>query len=93
MTKKISLTDEQVERLTKLMLEDSEETCEHYIQRAKILFNATNSNGIYTLEEIATTLCITRERVRQIEETAITKLKHPKISLGLFKYIREDWDI
>ena len=32
----------------------------------------------YTLQEIADLLGVTRERVRQIEEMAMKKLKHPK---------------
>ena len=43
--------------------------------------------GDYTLEEIAKTLGITRERVRQIEQMAIKKLKHPNISRELREYI------
>ncbi len=34
--------------------------------------------GTYTLEEIAQKLGITRERVRQIEQQALKKLKQPK---------------
>jgi RNA polymerase primary sigma factor len=34
--------------------------------------------GEHTLEEIAGKLGITRERVRQIEQQALKKLKHPK---------------
>ncbi len=40
-----------------------------------------------TLEEIAKYLGITRERVRQIEQMAIKKLKHPKISKELRDYL------
>jgi DNA-directed RNA polymerase sigma subunit (sigma70/sigma32) len=35
-------------------------------------------NGEHTLEEIAGKLGVTRERVRQIEQQALKKLKHPK---------------
>jgi RNA polymerase primary sigma factor len=34
--------------------------------------------GHCTLEEIAKRLGVTRERVRQIEQQALKKLKHPK---------------
>ena len=40
----------------------------------------------FTLEEIENVLNITRERVRQIETSAIKKLKNPKIGRGLKKY-------
>jgi len=33
----------------------------------------------YTLQEIADTLGVTRERARQIEMQALKKLKHPKL--------------
>ena len=33
----------------------------------------------YTLQEIADKLGLTRERVRQIEMSALKKLKHPKL--------------
>ena len=34
--------------------------------------------GDYTLQEIADVIGVTRERVRQIEVTALKKLRHPK---------------
>lgn len=37
------------------------------------------ASGTYTLQEIATTLGVTRERVRQIEAGALKKLRHPKL--------------
>lgn len=41
----------------------------------------------FTLEEIGDVLNVTRERVRQIEATAIKKLKHPKVGRPIKKYI------
>ena len=41
----------------------------------------------YTLDEIAKILGITRERVRQIERSAMKKLKHPEISKKLRVYL------
>jgi RNA polymerase primary sigma factor len=43
--------------------------------------------GEMTLEEIAKKMGITRERVRQIEQMAIKKLKHPKTSKPLRDYL------
>jgi len=40
----------------------------------------------FTLEEIGKVLNITRERVRQIEQNAIKKLKHPKVGRLLKSY-------
>lgn len=44
----------------------------------------------YTLEEIAKELGRSRERVRQIELSAIKKLKHPKVNKMLKVYLNED---
>ena len=41
----------------------------------------------FTLEEIGNILDVTRERVRQIETSAIKKLKNPKLGRGLKKYL------
>ncbi len=40
-----------------------------------------------TLEEIGNALSVTRERVRQIESSAIKKLKHPKVGKNLKNYV------
>ena len=45
-------------------------------------------NTDFTLEEIGRVLNITRERVRQIESSALKKIKHPKIARTLLEYIR-----
>ena len=54
------------------------------------ILNLLDSLSIYdynfTLEEIGNVLNITRERVRQIEQCAIKKLKNPKIGRALKKY-------
>ena len=42
-----------------------------------------------TLEEIGKELNVTRERVRQIESSAIKKLKHPKVGRKLKNYVEE----
>ncbi len=49
--------------------------------------NTSKLQGDFTLEEIAKILGITRERVRQIEQMAIKKLKHPKASKNLRDYL------
>jgi RNA polymerase primary sigma factor len=41
----------------------------------------------YTLEEVGKQLKVTRERVRQIEERAIRKLRHPQMSRVLREYL------
>ncbi len=41
----------------------------------------------YTLEEIAKSMGITRERVRQIEQAAIKKIRHPRLGGKIKKYL------
>jgi len=41
----------------------------------------------FTLEEIGNILDVTRKRVRQIETSAIKKLKNPRLGKGLKKYL------
>ena len=41
----------------------------------------------HTLEEVGRRLKVTRERVRQIEERAIRKLRHPQSSRLLREYL------
>ena len=48
---------------------------------------SVKSFGDFTLQEIADKLNISKERVRQIEQMALKKLKHPKISKELREYI------
>lgn len=47
-----------------------------------------NINGEMTFDEIAKMMGITRERVRQIEQMALKKIKHPKISKKLRDYLQ-----
>ena len=49
--------------------------------------HARYNTGDYTLEEIATRLGITRQRVRQIEQAALRKLRHPKVAKHLRDYL------
>jgi RNA polymerase primary sigma factor len=53
----------------------------------KMRFGLTDDKSDRTLEEIGTTLNVTRERVRQIESSAIKKLKHPKVGKNLKNYV------
>ena len=53
----------------------------------RMRFGLLDDESDSTLEEIGKELNITRERVRQIESSAIKKLKHPKIGRKLKTYI------
>ncbi len=46
-------------------------------------------DGELTLSVIAYIMGITRERVRQIETSAIKKLKHPKLGCKLKQYVED----
>ena len=50
-------------------------------------FGLLEDESDLTLEEIGKALNVTRERVRQIESSAIKKLKHPKVGRKLKNYI------
>ena len=50
-------------------------------------FGLLDDESDRTLEEIGKELNVTRERVRQIESSAIKKLKHPKVGRKLKNYI------
>ena len=53
----------------------------------RMRFGLLDDESDRTLEEIGKELSVTRERVRQIEASAIKKLKHPKVGRDLKKYI------
>ena len=53
----------------------------------KMRFGLLDNKIDKTLEEIGKKLNVTRERVRQIESSAIKKLKHPKVGRKLKNYI------
>jgi RNA polymerase primary sigma factor len=55
----------------------------------KMRFGLMPDKSERTLEEIGKALNVTRERVRQIENSAIKKLKHPKVGRKLKNYIEE----
>jgi len=55
----------------------------------KLRFGIMDDESDRTLEEIGKELSVTRERVRQIESSAIKKLKHPKVGRKLKNYIED----
>ena len=55
----------------------------------RMRFGLLEDNSDRTLEEIGKELNVTRERVRQIESSAIKKLKHPKVGRKLKNYIKD----
>ncbi len=55
----------------------------------RMRFGLLEDESDRTLEEIGKKLNVTRERVRQIENSAIKKLKHPKVGRKLKNYIEE----
>ena len=55
----------------------------------RMRFGLLDDESGRTLEEIGKELNVTRERVRQIESSAIKKLKHPKVGRKLKNYIEE----
>jgi len=55
----------------------------------RMRFGLLEDESDRTLEEIGKALNVTRERVRQIESSAIKKLKHPKVGRKLKNYIEE----
>ena len=55
----------------------------------RMRFGLLEDESDRTLEEIGKALNVTRERVRQIENSAIKKLKHPKVGRKLKNYIEE----
>ena len=56
----------------------------------RMRFGLLDDESDRTLEEIGKELNVTRERVRQIESSAIKKLKHPKVGRKLKNY-KEGW--
>lgn len=45
----------------------------------------------YTLEEVGNKMGVTRERVRQIEAQALSRLRHPTVQKILRDYLRDDY--
>jgi RNA polymerase primary sigma factor len=83
---------------TELVLKDDlnnqiDEVLDQLNEREKAVirmrFGLLDDESDRTLEEIGKELNVTRERVRQIESSAIKKLKHPKVGRKLKNYIEE----
>jgi len=53
----------------------------------RMRYGLMDDNSDRTLDEIALRLNISKERVRQIEATAIKKLKHPNVGRNLKTYM------
>ena len=62
-----------------------EESIEQWRERMKKFINVKGEGGM-TLEEVATVLGCTRERVRQIEKEALRKLKKKLALKGIKEY-------
>lgn len=79
------LNEELMEQIDKLLeqLNDREETV------IRMRFGLGDDGSYYTLDEIGRVIGVSRERVRMIESSAIKKLKHPKINIGLKRYVFE----
>ncbi len=83
-TEECLLNEELVERIDETLgiLKEKEEAV------IRMRFGLVDDLTEYTLEEIARELKVTRERVRQIESSAIKKLKHPRVDKTLKEYVR-----
>ncbi len=77
--------------LNEELLEQIDDVLDSLSEREEVVirmrFGLVDDRTEYTLEDMARELKLTRERVRQIESSAIKKLKHPKIHKMLKKYI------
>ena len=75
------------------MKQKIDEILDHLNEREKAVvrmrFGLMPDESDRTLEEIGRELNVTRERVRQIESSAIKKLKHPKVGRKIKNYIED----
>lgn len=85
-TEECLLNEELGEQIDILLekLSDREQTV------IRMRFGLVDDRTDYTIEEIARELRVTRERVRQIESSAIKKLKHPTVGRTLKQYAYND---
>ncbi|MDR1975459.1 MAG: hypothetical protein LBQ18_00555 [Campylobacteraceae bacterium] len=82
---RLSLSGEQRDRVRAIEEGYTKDTAEYYIALARAVYG-DYCLGDMTLEEVSIIMNTTRERVRQIESTAIKKLKSPKIGRILIEY-------
>ena len=61
--------------------------CKGDTERIHEVLDSVGDVGSFTLDEIGQVLGITRERVRQIENAAMSKLKHPRVGRKLKQYL------
>ena len=66
-----------------------EKPASSYFEKDENGMLTVSKETVERLEEIGKELNVTRERVRQIESSAIKKLKHPKVGRKLKNYIEE----
>jgi RNA polymerase primary sigma factor len=48
-----------------------------------------DGSAVHTLEEVGRMFGVTRERIRQIEASALQQLRHPSRSRALHTFLRE----
>ncbi|MDR0665874.1 MAG: hypothetical protein LBF71_00520 [Campylobacteraceae bacterium] len=81
----LHLSAEQRRQIRIIEEKHVKDTAEYYIALARVVYG-DYCLGDMTLDEVSIILNTTRERVRQIESTAIKKLKSPKIGRILIEY-------
>ena len=64
-------------RKNKVRIPRFEGSCEARLRNACVWISKNDPGRCLTLEEIASIMGITRERVRQLEAQALRKLRHP----------------
>jgi len=70
-----SCTDCVMRKIILSIKRNPEKVCEHYIAG---ICSLEESRWAHTLEEVGQIFGVSRERVRQLEEKAVTRLRHPK---------------
>jgi RNA polymerase sigma factor (sigma-70 family) len=86
----VSLFDEVERRIIKKQIDLVLSSLGPRLQRVIQLRFGLEDGRSRTLEEVGKELNVTRERIRQIEEKALRKLRHPSRSRKLRKYLELD---